>query len=461
MKKIIFLLCFVCVNILSANKNIFNLIQTPSYKSKFFKNNINTEINNNLLGFIKVKDLKLHKINLKNSVVLNQDKFYKGKKEILIFTSTGGGGHTAVSNALNSYLNDNYNITIVNFFNDVMQSLDNIKTFTFGKISSEDFYNFCLKYRFIKLVNIFTKLGGWILNTKYNSLERATYNFVNKAIPRPDLIISVIPMVNNVILSVAKKLNVPFLVITNDLDTVNYVNGISKIDYEKFYYTLAFEDNDIIQKIESANVPKEQIIFSGFPLRPDFFDKKKNKEKIFSDFGIPKNKNKVMILMGGAGSYATYRYVKELSTYKDPIHIIACLGRDENIAKLIDTIKLPHHITISKVGFTSRISDLMSISQVIITKSGPGSICEAIASKLPMIVDKTNDIIRWENLNIDFVKKYNLGSILCNIKDLNNELDKLLNNLCYRKDVKKNIDKLNCKMTFENNIKNIVYKIIT
>ncbi len=459
MKKIILLISLLQVNFFnSINPKVFN-VQAPIYHSPFFKNR---NINNNFLVPLNTRDIYTHKVNFKDSVLLNRKKVNKDTKNILIFTSTGGGGHTAVANALNGYLaNSNYNITVVNFFEDVMGSLDDVKTFTFGKLSSEDFYNFCLKYRFIRLVNIFTRFGGWVLNSKYDAIEKEAYNFINRFTPKPDLIISVIPMVNNVILSAAKKIDIPFLVVTNDLDTINYINGISQINYKKFYYTLPFKDQDIIQKIYPANIPKGQVIFSGFPLRPDFFNKKRDKDTVYKNFNIPKNKNKIMILMGGSGSYATYKYTKALCEYKKPIHIIACLGRDQNTAKLIDEIELPKHITLSKIGFTDKIADLMSISQVIITKSGPGSICEAIASNLPMIIDKTNEIIRWENLNIEFVKKYRLGSVLCDIKDLNKKLDKLLNNAQYRRNIKNNINRLNSKITFANNIKTIVDKIIT
>lgn len=441
MNKALFLLTFIIqINLLCNNKNLFNLKAPNDFD---------------------VKKLNLRNIDLKKPIIFDIKPIYKIKKDVLIFTSNGGGGHTAVANALKDYLKDRYNIKIVNFFSEVMSSLDTVRNFTFGKISSEDFYNFCLKYRFIKLVNVFTTFGSWVLNSKYYSIEKAAYNFINKNIPKPDLIISVIPMVNNVILSASKKLNIPFLVVTNDLNTINYINGIEKVDYSKFYYTLPFRDKDIVKIIENINIPKDQLFFSGFPLRPDFFNKKRDKNSVFKDFNIPKNKNKVMILMGGTGSYITYKYIKTLSKYKKPIHIIACLGKNENIAKSIDNIRLPKHITLSKIGFTDRIADLMSVSQVIITKSGPGSICEAIASGLPMIIDKTAEIIKWEKLNIDFVEKYKLGTVLYDIKNLNKEVEKILSNKKYRVDIKKNISKLNHKLAFKDNIINIVNDITT
>lgn len=457
MKKIVFLIFLISANFLSAVNRKVKCIKRKR-KNIFTYFNHNKFVNTPIIS-LDINQLKLRKIRIKKSF-LKARPLFNVKKNILIFTSKGGGGHIAVANALKGYLSNFYNIKIANFFEDVMTSLDIVRTFTFGQLSSEDFYNLCLRYNFIKLLNIFSRVGAWGLRTRQHSMEKVLYDYINKLDIKPDLIVSVIPMVNNVILSAAEKLDIPFLIITNDLDTVNYINGITKVNYKKFYYTLSFDDRDILEKIEAANIPSNQIVFSGFPLRPEFFYKNKDKEPIYKDFDIPEDKKKVMVLMGGAGSYACYKYVKSLSRYKYPIHIIACIGREESLRASINKIKLPPHITLSIIGYTNRISDLMAISDVLITKSGPGSICEAIASNLPMIIDKTNDIIRWENMNVDFVKKYKLGEVLTNMRNLHSTLDKLLSNFDYRQEISHNINSFNGKLSFQDKITNLVKGIL-
>ena len=84
----------------------------------------------------------------------------------------------------------------------------------------------------------------------------------------------------------------------------------------------------------------------------------------------------VMVFMGGAGSLASYRYVRTLAKLAMPMHILVCLGRNMRLSRNINKILLPPEVTLTIIGFTDRIADLMSISDVLITKPGPGSVCE-------------------------------------------------------------------------------------
>ena len=69
---------------------------------------------------------------------------------------------------------------------------------------------------------------------------------------KPDLLISVMPIINAAARKAAEKLDIPLLVLTNDLDTTNYVNAFAKGNYPKFRYTLPFNDPAIKEKIKDA-----------------------------------------------------------------------------------------------------------------------------------------------------------------------------------------------------------------
>ena len=55
------------------------------------------------------------------------------------------------------------------------------------------------------------------------------------------------------------------------------------------------------------------------------------------------------------------------------------------------------------------MSDLMAIASLFITKSGTASVCEAIQMKLPMLLDATVPLIKWEQYNHEFVDRHKLG----------------------------------------------------
>ena len=175
---------------------------------------------------------------------------------------------------------------------------------------------------------------------------------------------------------------------------------------------------------------------------------------------MPSDKPVVMILMGGAGSYGCVRYVKNLARIENiEMHLVVCLGRNENLKKKISQINLPKNITISMIGFTDRISDLMAVSDLLITKPGPGSACEAIASNLPMILDVTNKPLWWEQMNIDFVISHGFGDSVKNFRNLPELICKYLKDKKHLESVKKKIVKFK-KTDFRKNIKNLLQQII-
>ncbi len=374
------------------------------------------------------------------------------KKRIVIFSCKGGGGHTAVSAGLKSYLKDEYDITIVNVFQEVLSPIDTLGTVTFGKVCSEDFYNLCLRCRWTNVVAGFSKAGRSYMMYRQGALENLFADYFCDE--KPDLIISVMPYINAALLAIAQKFTIPFLVITNDLDTTNYVNNIYAPTYEKFRYTLAFDDAAMREKIRHAALQKDQSIVTGFPLRPEFF-KKKDREAIKKDFNVHPDRPVVMVFMGGAGSLASYRYVRMLSKMHLPLHILVCLGRNERLRRNINKILLPDYVSITVVGFTDRIADLMAISDVLITKPGPGSVCEALESNVPMILDQTGGTIWWEELNVTFMVEHGFAESLTNFNDLPTIFPKYVKNSTHTDAIKEKM-RLFKRERFDLNIRPLI-----
>lgn len=385
-----------------------------------------------------------------------QPKEKQRKKRIVIFSSTGGGGHTAVSNGLKNYLKDEYDITILNVFNEVISSVDTIGTVTFGAIRSEDFYNFCLRCRWTNVVAGFSRAGHSYITYRQSTLEKLFLDYFSDE--KPDLIISVMPYINAAALNVCKQLDVPFLVITNDLDTTTYVYNIVAPTYKKFKYTLAFDDPMMHEKIKHVEFKENQLAITGFPLRPEFF-KPKDKKAIKEHFNVPEDKPVVMVFMGGAGSQASYRYVRTLTKMQLPMHILVCLGRNEKLRRNINKILLPEYVSLTVIGFTDKIADLMAISDVLITKPGPGSVCEALQSNVPMILDQTGGTIWWEELNVTFMVKHGFAENLVNFADLNEIFPKYIRDATYSEAVKKKMAAFK-RERFDQKIQSLIKEMI-
>lgn len=387
------------------------------------------------------------------------------KKKILILWSNGGGAHKSMLNALTTYLKNDYEIipfkpietvwSMQDIGNDQIRSafdgmieieiasflpriklslnankaidetseildvamgdfigeegVETIKDFIAGKTDGDDFYNLLITKNLYKIANLFYKKSLKSFKKNHAIITERFLKKFNEI--KPDLIVSLIPLYNQAALEASQKANVPFLLLAPDFDITNYFLG------EKTHYKcpcgLAFNDSMINSRAEAVGVHQEDIKIYGMPLRQDFFEIK-NRSAIRREFNIPEDKKVVMILMGGAGSHKVVDHVYDIvEKIKQPVHIIACVGRDKEVERNLKTfIQLPQNITLSVIGFTDRISDIMAAADVLITKPGPATLCEAIQSKLPIILDCSAGVLDWEKPHVEFFKKHNLGSIL-------------------------------------------------
>jgi 1,2-diacylglycerol 3-beta-galactosyltransferase len=75
------------------------------------------------------------------------------------------------------------------------------------------------------------------------------------------------------------------------------------------------------------------------------------------------------------------------------------------LKKAADKFSLPIRV----YGFTDQVHEMMAESDLIVTKAGPGTIAEALAMDLPIII--TSWLPGQEEGNVEFVVKENVGRV--------------------------------------------------
>ncbi|MGH2611914.1 MAG: glycosyltransferase [Rhabdochlamydiaceae bacterium] len=346
-------------------------------------------------------------------------------KNILVLCSNGGFCHNAAAQTLKNLLGDNYNITVV-------YPIDQLKIW--GVKSGEQVYNIMLQNDWIYSLNLITRhLAPKIFRTRKVQLETIIQKHIEDY--TPDLIISLIPFVNYSASEAARKSKTPFLLVTIDNDLQLWVHGLQGVQHPDFRVTVGSDLWCSREKLRKRNIPDSSIETIGFPIRNDFFTTK-DTVSIRNELGIPKTKPVVLIIIGGAGGNKALEYAQRIGSTQFGIHLVVCAGKNKKLAQQLRKISLHPTNTMTVMGFTSKISDLMAISDLLITKSGPGTINEAMTMKLPILVDATSTVLSWEQANIDLIMHYGIGDYIENFDELEPLLRQFLFDTELQKEVK-------------------------
>lgn len=365
-------------------------------------------------------------------------------QKIIIFTSAGGGGHMSASNALATYLKDDYETTQVCLLADILKSFDPILLATLGKCGGEATYNAITPYNQWWLLNLIYRLGRIYFLPFEPFMRKRIVQYLKDS--NADMVISVIPIFNKVILQAAQELDIPFLLMPTDLDIRSFTYNVKSPSYKKFHLSLIFDDPTIKNNAYRKGIEDHYITYNGFPLRPEFFEKK-NQTVLRQSLGIAQNKPVVMIMMGSLGGNNILQCVQHLKDLEIPIHLLVCIGKHQAIKAPLESIKLSSLVTMDIIEETNRISDYMAVASLLITKSGTASFCEAIHMHLPMVIDATSSTLVWERFNHKFTLDNGLGAVIKNYNQLPQFINKFFQNSAISQEIKYNLSLIRLKDT--------------
>lgn len=333
----------------------------------------------------------------------------KDQKKILIFSCKGGGGHVSAARALTEYLQNDFCVGTTYVFSNILQTVDFISKFYPQDKTAVDSYNYLAQRGWHWFINTISQIG-----VRYFALRKRTINAILETYiitHKPDLLISVAPVVNKNLLKVAKKLAIPFLLIPTDLDGTNTIFGIANPTYDKFRLGLSYEDPAITQKITENNLDKKYISYIGFPVKSSFFTPH-NQQATRTIFGVPEGRPVILLMMGSQGSDALYEFSKQIAKLTIPVHLVIVLGKSNRLAPQLRNVQFPKHISHTLLGFTDHIPELMGIADLLITKSGSVTVNEDIYAQVPLLLDATTTVLQWEHFNHSFIEKHGLGKVV-------------------------------------------------
>ena len=126
---------------------------------------------------------------------------------------------------------------------------------------------------------------------------------------------------------------------------------------------------------------------SGMILHPKFYqevtvDRAAERQRLGLDPELPTG----LVMFGGQGSSVMVKIARKLEAAKQSLQLILICGHNERLAAMLRGLrgKVPKYVE----GFTTEVPYYMRLADFFIGKPGPGSISEALAMKLPVIVER-------------------------------------------------------------------------
>jgi hypothetical protein len=315
-----------------------------------------------------------------------------------------------------------WTVRLVNL-QEVLDSLDIFRKVT--GIRLEDIYNKLLA----KGWTLGSAQGLWFMQQVVRMNYGPMFRLLSKhwAETKPDLVVSLIPNFNRVAYDSLRAA----------LPKVPYVGVITDFaDYPPRFWMERGQDQYIVCGTEKAvaqayeiGFPAERVLrSSGMILRPKFYEPV-SADRAFSRnderrrLGFEPSKPVGLVLFGGQGSKVMLEIAERLA---DTQLIMIC-GRNTRLAGELKKVRssATHWVE----GFTLEIPYFMHLADFFIGKPGPGSISEAVAMGLPVIVERNMFTLPQERYNTDWVEEKGVGRVVSNFRDISTAVTELLRDL--------------------------------
>lgn len=322
-----------------------------------------------------------------------------------------GGGHRSTLQALQAVLETQHRSWELRplQFQDALLPIDVMYRSTGVRV--EEFYNRILRSGWTLGSAAMLKLLHGAIRLGYGRLKRELMKIWHER--RPDVVLSLIPNFNHVLGdSLHEALpGTPFVTLLTDLADYPPHFWIEPPRSGENDYVICGTERAVEQALELGHPPNRVVQTSGMLLHPRFYgprtyDRAQERRQIGLDPLLPTG----IVLFGGMGSPDMLDMLASLERSSLPIQLILVCGRNRRLA---DSLRAcPSRIPVRIEEFTTEIPRLMQLSDFLIGKPGPGSISEAVAMQLPVIVKRNAWTLPQERYNADWLLQHGLGLVI-------------------------------------------------
>ncbi len=325
-----------------------------------------------------------------------------------------GGGHRSAANALKAVIERQgrpWEIRLVHL-QEMLDALDIFRKYT--GIRMQDVYNVMLQKGWTLGSAQMTRLMHGLIRVYHGGQVRLLKEFWKQG--ERDLVVSLIPNFNRALRDSLPT--TPLVTILTDL--ADYPPHFWIERQEQF---LICGTEKAVEQARALGHPDERIFrTSGMILRPSFYepvtaDRGAERRRLGLDPDLPTG----LVLFGGQGSSAMPEIAERVTARSQFIFIC---GRNKKLAERLRAMRTPYPKFVEE--FTSEIPYYMHLADFFVGKAGPGSISEAIAMQLPVVVERNAWTLPQERYNTEWIREKQVGVVLPSFRAIDAGLREML-----------------------------------
>ncbi len=224
----------------------------------------------------------------------------------------------------------------------------------------------------------------------------------------PDLVVSVHPVFNAIPYRALRSIgsHAPFVTVVTDLFSAHGLWFNPDVD-------ITLVPTDGARQVGLRwGVPPDKLHVVGLPVSLKYLDDGRERREYRVQLGLDPDCATALLVGGGEGMGPLYAIARAIDAARLPLQLIVIAGRNRKLYGKLRASEWRMAICIR--GFVSNMPEWMRASDVIITKAGPGTISEALACGLPIIL--SGFLPGQEEGNVTFVQESGVG-VLCEQPD--------------------------------------------
>ena len=331
--------------------------------------------------------------------------------KILIFYASYGGGHLNAAKSINDYIISNYpnyDVELIDCMKYVNKTIEKLTTAAYREMAKK------APWAWGKIYSDSQKGPLAHLSSRSNKIMAIKLLRLLRE-KQPDVIISTHPFGSQMCSYLKRKNKITAKIATIMTDFSPHDQWLVVHKFTDYFFVA----NDKMKNyLISKGIAENKVFVTGIPISNRFL-KTYNKKEILDTYNLSEDKFTVLFFGGGEFGLGKTKTAEIFESFvqeslKEKIQIIAIAGKNPKMKASFNEIVSKYSVNTTTTNttditnnvkileFTNQVPELMSISDLVVTKPGGLTTSESLASHLPMLI--INPIPGQEEENAEFLE---------------------------------------------------------